>query len=295
MSSWSQNLAAALARSPLFRRGAELYARNARDWNLPLSKLDKLQTGGWLILHDYARGLFPPTFHDQQAAYRAEKAYRSALPGVSEAEIQSVALTKPFWFGRGGRTYLRDFLLLAECFEQVGIAPPARLLELGCGSGWAAEFFATMGYRVVGTTLAEEDIADAQRRIASLAAKGLRAELSFIACPMESVHQHVERAAFDGVFVYEALHHAFDWRETLRSAHACLRPGGWLLIGKEPNVLHTCISYRVARLSNTHEIGFRRGALVAGLRAAGFGRIISRGARLHFWARPHWLLAQKTS
>lgn len=295
MSGESRKLAGWLARSPLLRRGEGLFARNSQDWNLPLSRLDKLQAGGWLILHDYAQGRFPPTFQDQQAAYRAEKAYRSVLPGVSQREIQTIAMTKPFWFGRGGRTYVQDFLKLAECFEQVGVAPPARLLELGCGSGWAAEFFATMGYGVTGTTLAEEDIADAQRRITSLAAKGLFPELSFVACPMESVHESVERGRFDGVFVYEALHHAFDWRETLRSAHACLRPGGWLLIGKEPNVLHTCISYRVAKLSNTHEIGFRRGALVAGLRTAGFGRIISRGARLHGWVRPHWLLAQKPS
>jgi len=110
---------------------------------------------------------------------------------------------------------------------------------------------------------------------------------------METVHVTLAGELFDAVFVFEALHHAFDWRETIESAAKCLRPGGWLLICNEPNLLHTCISYRVAKLTNTHEIGFSKGDLVTALQKTGFRKIISTGPKLHWWTRPHWLLAQK--
>ena len=281
-----------MANSPLLRRGKTLFAENLSNWNLPLSKLGKLQAGGWLILDNYSRGIFPPQFLDQQKTYQAERDYPFSIPGMTAAQVRHNNMTKPFWFGKSGRLYLAQFTKITAALEHVGVKPAARILELGCGGGWAAEFLATMGYDVCGTTISDDDIADANRRIRSLEAKGISPALQFVAAPMESVHTAVPPRAFDAVFVYEALHHAFDWRAAIHSSHACLKSGGWLLICNEPNVLHTCISYRVAKLSNTHEIGFRKGELVAELRQAGFRKIISTGAKLHCWFHPHWLLAQ---
>lgn len=285
--------AGALANSIFFRRGKSLFMENSRDWEMPLCKLDKLQAGAWLILDDYSKGVFPPQFLDQQKAYQAEKDYFSSLPGLTAQEVRRNNMTKPFWSGKGGRAFLNHFCHLHECLETLGIKPPAKILELGCGGGWMSEFLATMGYDVCGTTIAEVDIADASRRIKSLEAKELAPKLRFVAAPMESVHTTLANEVFDGVFVHEALHHAFDWREAIHSAHACLRAGGWLLICGEPNVLHTCVSYRVAKLSNTHEIGFSKRQLLAELRKTGFCKVISDGATLHCWFRPHWLLTQK--
>jgi ubiquinone/menaquinone biosynthesis C-methylase UbiE len=42
---------------------------------------------------------------------------------------------------------------------------------------------------------------------------------------------------FDAVFVYEALHHAYDWRKACAEAYRCLKPGGWFLLCNEPNLL----------------------------------------------------------
>ena len=39
------------------------------------------------MLHDYAKGLFPPTFPDQQQAYLAEKSFRSAIPGLDAEQV----------------------------------------------------------------------------------------------------------------------------------------------------------------------------------------------------------------
>lgn len=288
-----QKAAGMLADSPVFRRGKALYAENSRNWNTPLSKADKLWSGIWLILNDYSRGIFPPQFLDQQKAYEAERQYRFSLPGMTPAEVVRSAMAKPFWYDKVMRKYLREFNHLTADLEKLKIKPPAKILELGCGCGWMAEFLATMGYDVCGTTISENDVVDAGRRIKSMETKGLPPTLKFVASPMESVHTVVEAGSFDAVFVFEALHHAFDWREALRSSFGCLKKGGWLALCNEPNVLHTCISYRVAKLSNAHEIGFSKSELISELRKAGFGRIISTGPKLHCWFRSHWLLAQK--
>lgn len=289
----TRKMAGWLANSVFFSRGRRLFEENSKDWNFPLTKFDKGQVGSWLILNDYSRGIFPPKFTDQQLTYQAEKNYRFSLPNLSGKQFLKSNMTKPFWFGRLGRGYISGFNRLTELLEKSGVRPPAKILELGCGSGWMAEFLATMGFDLCGTTLAEDDIADANRRVKSMEAKGLSPPLKFVAVPMESVHRAVAAGSFDAAFVYESLHHAFDWREAVRSTHACLRDGGWLLICNEPNVLHTCIAYRVAKLSNTHEIGFSKRELIGELRKTGFKNIISAGAKLHCWFHPHWLLAQK--
>ncbi|MHB1307405.1 MAG: class I SAM-dependent methyltransferase [Limisphaerales bacterium] len=288
----TQKAAAALASSPIFSRGRGLFAENTRNYFLPLSKLNKLLTGSWLILDDYSKGIFPPQFLDQQKAYQAEKDFRHSLTGVSAKDVGAGERRKPFWFGPRSCGYLKDFSQVCTHLARAGVKPPAKILELGCGTGWMAEFLAAMGFEVCGTTISEDDVKDANLRIRGLEAKGISASLSFLAAPMESVHTVVPNNSFDVVLVYEALHHAFDWRATLHSAFACLKPGGWFLI-HEPNVLHTFVSYRVAKLTNTHEIGFRKGELVAELRKAGFRSIRSVGPRLHWFYLPHCLLAQK--
>ena len=288
-----QKAAGALAGSFLLARGRRLFAENQRDWEMPLSKFGKLQAGGWLILDDYSKGVFPPRFLDQQKAYQAEKDYRFVLPGLTGEDVARSNMTKPFWFGAEGRKLLRGFNRLCLEFERLGIAPPASILELGCGGGWMSEMLAIMGFDVCGSTLSEDDVRDANLRVKSLEVKGLTPKLRFVAAPMETVHQAVPPGAFDAAFVFEALHHAFDWRETIRSSHPCLKPGGWLLLCNEPNVLHTCVSYRMARLSNTHEIGMSKRELIAQLQKTGFRKIVYTGSKLHCWFRPHWLAAQK--
>jgi cyclopropane fatty-acyl-phospholipid synthase-like methyltransferase len=250
--------------------------------------------GSYVILEDFANGVFPPKFDDQQQAYENEIAYGTALPGLTQESMELSEMTKPYWFGPAAHRYLQGFLKLVSLLEDAPLTPPAKLLELGGGSGWTAEMLATMGFRVTSTTLSPRECAIGKRRIAALRAKGLTAELDFLACPMESVAAHVaDLCPFDGVFVFEALHHAFDWRATLNSSFSCLRPGGWLIICNEPNVLHTAISYRVAKLAKTHEVGFAKSALIKQLRATGFRKIVSAGRRPDLYVQPHWLMAQR--
>lgn len=139
-----QRIAGALAGSILFRRGRNLFKENSANWNLPLTKFDKLWVGAWLILDDYSKGVFPPDFPDQQKAYQAEKDYRFSIPGMSAEQVARCGMTKPFWFGAQGRKYISHFNHLTASLERTGVKPPAKILELGCGHGWMAEFLATM-------------------------------------------------------------------------------------------------------------------------------------------------------
>ena len=290
----SRTLAGKLANSFLLHRGKSLFERNSRDWNAVSSPSGKLLAGLYLILNDYSLGLFPPKFEDQARAYAAEVNYRANIPGLSHETIHAGELQKPFWFGRPVEKYFSSFIQLVNLLEETGVRPPASLLEIGCGTGWMAEFLAIAGFDVIGTSIAPTDIEDARLRINSIAARGITAKLRFEIAPMESVDTAVgPRNHYDAVFVYEALHHAFDWRQAIDASFRCLRPGGWLLICKEPNYLHTFVSYRVAKLSKTHEIGFSRGALTSQLAKSGFTKIQYRGATFHFWIKDHWIIAQK--
>jgi 2-polyprenyl-3-methyl-5-hydroxy-6-metoxy-1,4-benzoquinol methylase len=281
-----------LANSALLRRGRCLYEENERNWELPLGKIDKLWAGAYVILRDYGVGRFPPTFLNQAAAYQAEIDYSTCLPGLSQAEVTDIESRKPFNFS--GADYLPRFHLVMRTFARLGIRPPARLLELGCGSGWMAEFLATMRFDVTGSTIARNDIEIANRRVEGLRSREIPVLLSFIESPMERVAAKVsDLPPYDAVYVFEALHHAFSWREAMASAYECLKPGGWLLIFDEPNILHTFISYRVARLSNTHEIGFRRSELLKVARSTGFRRSLVLRNRFGFLTRPHWIAIQK--
>jgi SAM-dependent methyltransferase len=285
--------AGSFAGSVVFRRSRRLWDENRKNWHLPLSKWDKVTLGIYLILSDYSKGLFPPSFKDQQSVHEAEVAYRFSLPGVSASDVAEMEMRKPF---RGDAMvgYLDNFIWVSRCLRKCGVAPPQRLLELGCGNGWMTEWLALMRFDVVGTSLSPHDIEDAKKRIAGLEARGIHAALEFRVSPMESVAENLkDRSQFDGVFVFEALHHAYDWRTASESAHACLRPGGWFFLFNEPNWLHTCASYRVARLSNTHEVGFARPELLRHLRRAGYRRIVVLRHRWHFGVRPHWIAAQK--
>jgi 2-polyprenyl-3-methyl-5-hydroxy-6-metoxy-1,4-benzoquinol methylase len=288
-----KRLAATLAGSPLFSGARKLWEKNRADWNLPVSKADNLLICSYLILSDYAAGLFPPPHLDRATAYESERQYGLGLGGVSWEEFQAKEMRKPFWDANAADKYLNGFVRLSRLFESLGVAPGSRILEMGCGSGWMAEFFALTGYNIVATTIAPTDETAVENRAAALRAKGVTSEFIFKLTPMEEVDQIVELNSFDAAYIHQALHHVFDWRAALRAALRTLKPGGWLIIADEPNTLHTFTSYRMGKLSGTHEIGLSRRQIIRCLREAGYQevRTISPGFddRLH----PLWIAARK--
>ncbi len=122
--------------------------------------------------------------------------------------------------------------LLADLGGLFMVLPPApaRLLDLGCGSGWTSVFFARRGYHVTGQDIAPDMIALAERNRAEA---GLD-NLDFRVCDYEGLGFDAE---FDAAVFYDALHHAEDPALALASVHRALKPGG-VLVTIEPGVGH---------------------------------------------------------
>ncbi|MCC7358293.1 MAG: class I SAM-dependent methyltransferase [Anaerolineales bacterium] len=142
----------------------------------------------------------------------------------------------------------------------------ARALEVGCGTGrWLAELAGT-GPRLVGLDFSAGMLA--QARAPAPAAPLVQA--SAAALPFAP-------AAFDLVYVINALHHFPDQPGFVRAARRLLRPGGTLaLVGLDPHSGHDHW-YLYDHFPGTREADLARfpatGALVDWMVAAGFERV----------------------
>ncbi|MBN1441806.1 MAG: class I SAM-dependent methyltransferase [Planctomycetes bacterium] len=98
-----------------------------------------------------------------------------------------------------------------------------RLLEVGCGPGWALEVFAAAGYDARGVDISPEAVEEARRR-------GLDAAVA-----------DIERGALPGgqdvIAALEVLEHLVDPRAAIETLIPALAEGGHLVVSL-PNELH---------------------------------------------------------
>ena len=100
------------------------------------------------------------------------------------------------------------------------LAPGAAVLDLGCGSGWAADIFARRGFPVTAIDASRGLAAEAERRY------GIAVRvMDFAAIDFE--------AEFGGVWAAFSLLHAPGeaMGAHLARIHRALVPGGWLYLG----------------------------------------------------------------
>jgi hypothetical protein len=125
-------------------------AENEKRWKPAADQRQKLHgrpvTSSWPINE---QGRFPPSI-DAAQTWAAEEQYRATLPGMDAANLFRTEMRKPFWMGA---YYVEHFSALIHIFRRCDFMPPRKLLELGCGSGWMAEFLALGGYDVTATSL----------------------------------------------------------------------------------------------------------------------------------------------
>ncbi len=99
--------------------------------------------------------------------------------------------------------------------------PPARILDLGCGSGWTSVLLGRRGYEVVGQDIAPDLIALAQR---NREAAGL-ANVSFVVGDYEGLAFADE---FDAAVFYDSLHHAVEPQSAMAAPGGrCVPAASW--------------------------------------------------------------------
>lgn len=148
----------------------------------------------------------------------------SKVLNVPLEQFESYLIRKPFSDQRRG-WYLMDVAQILKHLPQ----PPARLLDIGVGSGWTSKIFALSGYDVVGV-----DIAPSMIELAQCNCYGL-SNIEFHVCDYEA---GMSFGSFDCATIYDALYHSVDEQEVITNTYNSLKKGG-SLITIEPGKGHS--------------------------------------------------------
>jgi SAM-dependent methyltransferase len=143
--------------------------------------------------------------------------------------------------------------------------PPARVLDVGCGTGWTSCFLAKRGYHVVGQDIAPDMIAEAENNVARYETGD---RVSFVVADYEEM---AFRSEFDAAVFFDSLHHSVDERAALRAVYTALRPGG-VCLTSEPGEGHARSghSVRAVRDFGVTERDMPARRIIRAARAEGF-------------------------
>jgi SAM-dependent methyltransferase/glycosyltransferase involved in cell wall biosynthesis len=173
---------------------------------------------------------------------------RAALeyPRMLDEERSYYLRTKPFYnlshkpvkhtgYGMDPETH-RHFTDFANMAVTLALPAGARILDVGCGSGWLSEYFARLGYDVSGIDISDELIRMARERVKNIP---YNLDHESPVCCRFLVHD-IELAPlaenFDGIICYDSLHHLEDERAVFRNLSSMLNVGGLMFIleGQKP-------------------------------------------------------------
>ena len=112
--------------------------------------------------------------------------------------------------------------VLTRALARAGVSPSgARVLDVGCGTGFWTEYYASRGARYTGVDIAQVSVDRLAERYP--AQRFLRADVS----------DGVPAGPYDVVNVFDVLYHVTDdarWAAALRHLAAAVAPGGVLLV-----------------------------------------------------------------
>lgn len=143
---------------------------------------------------------------------------------LEEKYVENYLLNKPYSDQRRG-WYLMDVAQILKHLPQ----PPARLLDIGVGSGWTSKIFAMSGYQVVGLDIAPSMIKLAKANCAEFS------NTEFHVCDYEN---NIDFGQFDCAVVYDALHHSIEDKKVVKNIYQHLVKGG-VFITIEPGRGHS--------------------------------------------------------
>jgi SAM-dependent methyltransferase len=169
------------------------------------------------------------------------------------------AINKPF-----SDPHCANYLFELGAILHLLPAPPLRLLDVGCGTGWTSRFFARRGYETLGVDICPDMIAAAQEVNEHEALPNLQF----------AVHDYedaLESQSFDIAVFYDSLHHAVDEVAALRMVFEALKPGG-ICVTSEPGLGHavSAASIRAIREFGVTERDMPPKKIIAAARQIGF-------------------------
>ena len=189
------------------------------------------------------------------------------------------ASNKPFSDANCGK-----FLMDLGAIFQLLPPSPAKLLDLGCGTGWTSCMFAKRGYDVTAQDISPDMIDCAKKNKAK---EGLQS-INFIVSDYEDMNFDSE---FDCAVFYDSLHHAVDEEAALRMVYKALKPSG-ICVAVEPGRGHdkNKISREAVKKYNVTEKEMHPGKVSKIAREIGFSsqRLLSRITHIGeaIYARP---------
>jgi 2-polyprenyl-6-hydroxyphenyl methylase/3-demethylubiquinone-9 3-methyltransferase len=122
-------------------------------------------------------------------------------------------------------------LRLQQTVQHVLTGTEQRILDLGCGAGFSAQYLYGRYSEYVGVDYSEQLINLANRYINIPEAKFYAANI----CDMQF------ECHFDGVIMIGVLHHLGHPDEAVSAVSSCLKPGGWFAVN-EPSSHNTVIN-----------------------------------------------------
>lgn len=155
-------------------------------------------------------------------AKAGEKKYFKAI-GQDGLEF---TLAKPFSDPNNVGSLLSDIGAVFSLLPK----PPAKVLDLGCGSGWTSHFYALAGYGVTGVDISSDAVKAAKQRF-------VRPDLK-LAYQCTDYDRLAYTNEFDAVVFFDSLHHSEDELDGITAAYKALKPGG-IIILCEPGKGHS--------------------------------------------------------
>lgn len=181
-------------------------------------------------------------------AFAPELAAAEDYPEDVFAELAAVE-ERSFWFRARNRILLRQF-------ERYVGAGAARVLEVGCGTGFVLKGLAERfpEYRLLGAEAFVSGLEFARRRVERAAF-----------CQLDATRMPF-RGEFDAVGIFDVLEHLSDDEAALRGARQALRERGWLLV----TVPQHAWLWSPLDEASGHKRRYSRRELVKKVEAAGF-------------------------
>jgi SAM-dependent methyltransferase len=139
-------------------------------------------------------------------------------------------LNRPMFESDLGSTWIPA---VPDLHDRLSSDPPARVLDLACGSGWSSIAIAR-AYPKIHVDGLDLDTASIERARSNAAAAGVADRVDFaVADAADPIDAGSSSAGYDAVLVFEALHDMARPVEALAAARAVLAPGGCVLVGDE--------------------------------------------------------------